>query len=96
MSSTGSVQRLSDLLQAACRVHQEGGTRVSLTLHKRQPRGRTAYLAGRGSPRGEVVSANQDGTVVVVEALDLAAWCCAQLQMLGVKIDIVVGEGGAP
>lgn len=92
MTQQQAIQRLTHLLQAAATVSQEGGRYVSLTLYGRQPRGKTAYIAGRGSPRGEVVGWYHEGAVVLVEALDLAAWCCAQLQMMGVEVELRVSE----
>ncbi len=92
MTQQQAIQRLCDLAQAAATVLQEGGARVSLTLHGRYPRGKAAHIAGRGSPRGEVVGWYHEGAVVLVEALDLAAWCCAQLQMMGVEIELRASE----
>lgn len=92
MTQQQAIQRLCDLAQAAATVLQEGGTRVSLTIHGRYPRGRTAYIAGRGSPRGEVVGWYHEGAVVVVDATDLAAWCCAQLVLRGVEVGARVSE----
>lgn len=98
MTQQQAIQRLTHLLQAAATVSQEGGRYVSLTLYGRQPRGETMFIDGRNSPRGRVVSwipeggETPSGTIVLVEALDLAAWCCAQLQMRGVEVDLRVSE----
>lgn len=92
MTQQQAIHRLCEVAQAAATVLQEGGTRASLTLYGRRPRGRTAYIAGRDSPRGEVAGWWHEGAVVVVDARDLAAWCCAQLALRGVEVEVRTSE----
>lgn len=40
-------------------------------------KGVTRYLAGRQSPRGEIIAEVEDGQLVVYKSLDLLAWMTA-------------------
>lgn len=58
---------------------------------KTLPRGVRAFVAGRGSPMGEILCMPSDHTVTLaVDAIEMLAWCCAQLQKRGVPITVKV------
>lgn len=83
-----------NLLQAAIQAHQEGRSHVLLEICGRKPRGRTARIAGRGSPRGSIHSQDPKAFIVRLDAFSLAEWCCGQIGLLLAAEAKISEEGG--
>lgn len=90
-----AIARLRALLDG-CGKSQSGS--MCLVLARLPGRGRRMRLAGRRSPLGDICSVTNDGksTVCIFDALDVAAWCVARLQELGVEVEVRVAPEVSP
>lgn len=72
MSAVTAINRKSVL-----GINIEGDAHVTLQMPPQKQERRHRYLAGRNSPRGDVLSRMGDYDVVTFVALDVLAWCIA-------------------
>ncbi len=92
MNKTEAIARLIEIMQHAGECAHHPLQRVAIKIKRaRAPQGEHVYLAGRNSPKGNLLCRNSEGEwVVSFDAVDVTAWCVAQLKKLGVEVEITL------
>lgn len=90
MNKAEVIEHLTELAKQAAECTHHPLHCVSIKLGKeRRPRYSRMHIAGRRSPKGEILCRNSQGEwVVSVDAFDMLAWCMVQLKKLGVQVEI--------